>query len=149
MYRSTNSQNDRGNSNTNQNAKGNAANPNNNLQTKLGNRNNSNKSIDSMYNRPRSSNSHGRILQAQGPQVQPLNHEEEQQMNIDIEFFQNNETMVIPLTEQLFQNISWAQSFDFINEAGACRDILGLVPVRSNIIWRYFISLLKQRSNIR
>lgn len=38
-----------------------------NLQSKLGNRNNSNKSIDSMYNRPRSSNSHGRILQAQGP----------------------------------------------------------------------------------
>lgn len=70
MYRSTNSQNDRGNSNTNQNVKSN--------QTKLGNRNNSNKSIDSMYNRPRSSNSHGRILQAQGPQVQPLNHDEEQ-----------------------------------------------------------------------
>ena len=51
--------------------------------------------------------------------------------------------MVIPLTEQLFQNISWAQSFDFINEAGAYREILGLIPVRSNIIWRYFISLLK------
>lgn len=103
-----------------------------------------------MYNRPRSSNSHGRILQAHGgPQVQPLNHEEEQQMNIDIEFFQNNETMVIPLTEQLFQNLSWAQSFDFINEAGAYREILGLIPVRSNIIWRYFLSLLKQRSNIR
>jgi hypothetical protein len=77
MYRSTNSQNDRGTSTTNQAVKGGAANPNSNLQTKLGNRNNSNKSIDSMYNRPRSSNSHGRILQAQGPQVQPLNHEEE------------------------------------------------------------------------
>ena len=71
MYRSTNSQNDRGTSTTNQAVKGGAANPNSNLQTKLGNRNNSNKSIDSMYNRPR------RILQAQGPQVQPLNHEEE------------------------------------------------------------------------
>ena len=57
--------------------------------------------------------------------------------------------MVIPLTEELFQNISWAQSFDFINEAGAYREILGLIPVRSNIIWRYFISLLKRRSNIR
>ena len=78
-----------------------------------------------------------------------MDQEEGEQLNIDIEFFQNNETMVIPLTEQLFQNISWAQSFDFINEAGAHREILGLIPVRSNIIWRYFLSLLKQRSNIR
>ena len=71
-------------------------------------------------------------------------------MNIDIEFFQNNETMVIPLTEQLFQNLSWAQSFDFINEPGVGqKEILGLIPVRSNIVWRYFLSLLKQRSNIR
>jgi hypothetical protein len=29
------------------------------------------------------------------------------------------------------------------------RDILGLVPVRSNLIWRYFLSLLKKRSNIK
>jgi hypothetical protein len=70
-------------------------------------------------------------------------------MNIEIEFFQNNETMVIPLTEQLFHNLSWAQSFDFVNESNAYREILGLIPVRSNIIWRYFLSLLKQRSNIR
>ena len=58
-----------------------------------------------MYNRPRSSNSHGRILQASGQQ---LYQEDEQQMNIEIEFFQNNETMVIPLSEQLFTNLSWA-----------------------------------------
>ena len=58
--------------------------------------------------------------------------------------------MVIPLTEQLFQNLSWAQAFDFINESGAGqKEILGLIPVRSNVVWRYFLSLLKQRSNIR
>lgn len=60
MYRSTNSQNDRGTSNNNQNVK-------TKPPSKFGNRNNSNQSIDSMYNRPRSSNSHGRILQANGP----------------------------------------------------------------------------------
>jgi hypothetical protein len=55
--------------------------------------------------------------------------------------------MVIPLTDQLFQNMSWASSFDFVNQGD--REILSLCPVRSNIVWRYFLSLLKQRSNIK
>lgn len=46
--------------------------------------------------RPRSSNSHGRILQAQNSQ----SHQTED--NEDGDEFQNKETMVIPLTDQLF-----------------------------------------------
>lgn len=57
--------------------------------------------------------------------------------------------MVIPLTDQLFQNMSWASSFDFVNQQDIKRDILGLVSVKSNLVWRYFLSLLKQRSNIK
>ena len=57
--------------------------------------------------------------------------------------------MVIPLTDQLFQNMSWAASFDFINQQDIQREILGLVSVKSNLVWRYFLSLLKQRSNIK
>jgi hypothetical protein len=51
--------------------------------------------------------------------------------------------MVIPLTDQLFQNMSWAASFDFLNQQDMQRDILGLVVVKSNLIWRYFLSMLK------
>lgn len=57
--------------------------------------------------------------------------------------------MVIPLTDQLFQNMSWASSFDFINQQDVQREILGLISVKSNLVWRYFLSLLKQRSNIK
>ena len=57
--------------------------------------------------------------------------------------------MVIPLTDHLFQNMSWAASFDFLNQQDMQRDILGLVVVKSNLIWRYFLSMLKQRSNIK
>lgn len=58
------------------------------------------------------------------------------------------ETLTIPLSECLFKNISWAASFDQIAQ-GQGRNILGLVPVRSNLIWRYFLSLLKQRSTLK
>jgi len=53
------------------------------------------------------------------------------------------ETIVIPLNDALFSNLSWASSFDFINNPAKGRDILGLIPVRSNLVWRYFLSLLK------
>jgi hypothetical protein len=56
---------------------------------------------------------------------------------------------VVPLKEQLFSNLSWANSFDYINEISDKREILGLVPVKSNLIWRFFLSILKQRSNIK
>jgi hypothetical protein len=59
------------------------------------------------------------------------------------------ETMVIPLTDQLFSNMSWVASFDFINQKDVEREILGIIPVKSNLVWRYFLSLLKQRSNIK
>jgi hypothetical protein len=45
--------------------------------------------------------------------------------------------------------MSWAASFDFINQQDVQREILGLISVKSNLIWRYFLSLLKQRSNIK
>ena len=45
--------------------------------------------------------------------------------------------------------MSWAASFDFINQQDEKREILGLVSVKSNLVWRYFLSLLKQRSNIK
>jgi hypothetical protein len=61
----------------------------------------------------------------------------------------NKETMVIPLTDQLFTNMSWAASFDFINNKETEREILGLIAVKSNLVWRYFLSLLKKRSNIK
>jgi hypothetical protein len=51
--------------------------------------------------------------------------------------------MVIPLTDQLFQNMSWATSFDFLNQQDMQRDILGLIVVKSNLVWRYFLSMLK------
>ena len=57
--------------------------------------------------------------------------------------------MVISLTDQLFQNMSWASSFDFLNQQDMQREIFGLVVVKSNLIWRYFLHLLKQRSNIK
>ena len=56
---------------------------------------------------------------------------------------------MIPLNDALFQNLSWASSFDQINQPNKGKEILGLVPVRSNLVWRYFMSQLKQRSNIR
>ena len=43
--------------------------------------------------------------------------------------------------------MSWASSFDFVDTKH--REILGLYAVKSNLIWRYFLSLLKQRSNIK
>ena len=45
--------------------------------------------------------------------------------------------------------MSWAASFDFINQQDVQREILGLISVKSNLVWRYFLSLLKQRSNIK
>jgi hypothetical protein len=45
--------------------------------------------------------------------------------------------------------LSWVSSFEFINDQTVRREILGLEPVKSNLIWRYFLSLLKQRSNIK
>ena len=55
----------------------------------------------------------------------------------------DKETLIIHLTDQLFNNLSWTSSFDFINQSGKGKDILGLLPVRSNLVWRYFLSLLK------
>lgn len=55
------------------------------------------------------------------------------------------DTIIIELSDQLFNNLSWSYSFDFINQEGKAKDFLGLIPVRSNLIWRYFLSLLKQR----
>ena len=63
--------------------------------------------------------------------------------------FENKETIVISLNDQLFQSLSWVSSFEFINDQTVRREILGLEPVKSNLIWRYFLSLLKQRSNIK
>lgn len=62
---------------------------------------------------------------------------------------QVRDTLVIELDDTLFNNLSWSSSFDFINQEEKGQNILGLVPVRSNLIWRYFLSLLKQRSAIK
>jgi hypothetical protein len=56
--------------------------------------------------------------------------------------------MVIPLTDQLFQNMSWATSFDFLNQQDMQRDILGLVVVKSNLVWRYFLSMHREKRAI-
>lgn len=45
--------------------------------------------------------------------------------------------------------MSWTASFDFVDDKHLNREILGLYPVRSNVVWKYFLSLLKQRSNIK
>ena len=66
----------------------------------------------------------------------------------ELELSKEKETIVIPLNEQLFQNLSWVTAFEFINDKTVKRELLGLVPVRSNLVWRYFLSLLQQRSNI-
>lgn len=73
------------------------------------------------------------------------------QPHVDVVGAHTGETMVVPLSESLFQNISWSNSFDCINDPSGegSRDILGLVPVRSNLIWRYFLSLLRKRSTIK
>jgi hypothetical protein len=91
--------------------------------------------------RPRSSNSQGHLLPIPGPG--PSLHDQSQ------EELPKKETMVIPLTDQLFSNMSWVASFDFINQKDVEREILGIIPVKSNLVWRYFLSLLKQRSNIK
>lgn len=49
----------------------------------------------------------------------------------------------------MFAAVRWSASFDFVAAKGTPQQILGLVPVRSNLIWRYFLSLLKQRSQIK
>ena len=68
--------------------------------------------------------------------------------NHELDQSQMMETMVIPLSDQFFQNISWVSAFDYVNDSQANRDILGLVSVRSNLIWRFFIKMLKMRSQI-
>ena len=45
--------------------------------------------------------------------------------------------------------MSWSHSFDFVDNQNVTREILGLYPVKSNIVWKFFLSLLKQRSNIK
>ena len=59
------------------------------------------------------------------------------------------DTMQVHLSEEMFASINWPTSFDFVQKKADPKDILGLVPVRSNLIWRYFLSLLKQRSQIK
>lgn len=90
-------------------------------------------------NRPKSSSSVSKFNQSnQDPMMSmPLNSSGVDQ--------QVKETIIIELSDQLFNNLSWAQAFDYLNQDGKQKDILGLIPMRSNLVWRYFLSLLKQR----
>lgn len=105
--------------------------------------------------RPRSSNSHGQVLQHQNTSNTTSNLDDQSDLQADFDDqdslleIQQNETLQIPLTDSLFKNLSWASSFDYVNHPQKARQILGLNPVRSNLVWRYFLSLLKQRSSIK
>lgn len=99
-------------------------------------------------NRPKSSTSVTRtnnITQTQEESKNPNNKNDT--MNQTGE--KVKETIIIELSDQLFNNLSWAYAFDFVNQEGKAKEILGLIPVRSNLVWRYFLSLLKQRQNIK
>ena len=116
-------------------------------------RSNSNCSSLREMNRPKSSNSMSRMLNEsqENSRQKNLNQPEggngTQIMDQLNNAIHTKDTLFIDLDDQLFKNMSWASSFDFIESKS--RDILGLVPVRSNLIWRYFLSMLKQRSNIK
>ena len=110
-----------------------------------------NKGAHPVPNRPKSSNSHGRILNVSNTESHDNNSdisEDAQSTHLDIDLT-NHETLQIHLTPTLFQNISWANSFDFICTSPVQKDILGIQGCRSNLVWRYFLSLLKQRSSIK
>lgn len=91
-------------------------------------------------NRPKSSTSINRMTQP--PEESKLYNLKNEAANPGEKV---KETIIIELSEQLFSNLSWAYSFDFVNQEGKAKEILGLIPVRSNLVWRYFLSLLKQR----